>query len=101
MTEREPDLEIAAAVRADEVRFQCKPKVRVGVYSNVPATAERVSERDNLPDTLEPGVTYREFAVRWRVAVYLEDASSPWWEREHAEGKQCGVPAAGGEADLR
>ena len=62
MTHREPDVEIAAAIRADEVRFECKP--------------ESVTERENLPDELEPGVTYRNFAVRWRAAARLEDPDS-------------------------
>lgn len=70
---REPDLEIKAAVRADEVRFESKPRVQVRVYADVPVSAEFVSERENLPDTIEPGVTYRDFAVRWRAAAYLED----------------------------
>lgn len=65
MTEREPHLKIAAAVRADELRYLCKPEARVVVYSNVPASAGR----DNLPDTLEPGVAYWDFAVRRRVAA--------------------------------
>jgi hypothetical protein len=69
--EREPDLEIAAAVRADEVRFECKPEVRVAAYADVPATAALISERDNLPDELEPGVAYRNFAVRWRLSARL------------------------------
>ena len=72
--EREPDVEIAAAVRADELCFECKPEVRVVAYADSPATAESVSERQNLPDELEPGVTYRNFAVRWRVAARLNDA---------------------------
>ena len=71
--EREPDLEIAASVRADEVRFECKPEVRVSAYSNTPATAESVSERDNLPDEVQPGVTYRDISVRWRASVRLDD----------------------------
>jgi hypothetical protein len=71
--EREPDVEIAAAVRADELRFECKPEVRVAAYSNFPASARSVSERENLPDELEAGVTYRNFAVRWELAVRLED----------------------------
>ena len=71
--EREPDVEIAAAVRADEVRFECKPEVRVGAYANAPATAESVSERENLPDEVEPGVTYRNVSVRWRLAARLND----------------------------
>jgi hypothetical protein len=73
VTEREPDVEIAATLRADEVRFECKPDVDVRIYSDSPAAAELVSERDNLPDELEPGVTYRDFAVRWRAAVRLRD----------------------------
>jgi hypothetical protein len=71
--EREPDVEMAATVRAEELRFECKPEVRVVAYSNSPAAAESISERENLPDELEPGVTYRNVAVRWRMAVRLED----------------------------
>ena len=73
MRDREPDVEIKAAVRADEVRFECKPEVDVVAYADSPASAESVSERENLPDELEPGVTYRDFAVRWRVAARLKD----------------------------
>ena len=71
--DREPDVEIAASVRADEVRFECKPEVRVGAYANAPATAELVSERENLPDEVEPGVTYRDVSVCWRLAARLDD----------------------------
>ena len=71
--DKEPDIEIAAAVRADEVRFESKPEVDVVAYSDSPASAESVSERENLPDELEPGVTYRDFVVRWRVAARLSD----------------------------
>ncbi len=85
--DREPDLEIAAAVRADEVRLQCKPQIQVDVHANVPTSAEIVSNREHLPDTLEPGVTYRNFGVQWRVAAYLEDPASPYWEAEHTEGE--------------
>ena len=74
--EREPDVEIAAAVRADEVRFECKPEVQVVAYADSPASAESVSERENLPDELEAGVTYRNFAVRWRAAARLHDPDS-------------------------
>jgi hypothetical protein len=70
---REPDVEIAAAVRADEVRFECKPEVDVAAHADSPASAESVSERENLPGELEPGVTYRDLAVRWRVAARLND----------------------------
>jgi hypothetical protein len=71
--DREPDLEIAGSVRADEVRFQCTPEVSVRAYANAPATAESVSERENLPDAIEPGVTYRDISVRWRASLRLDD----------------------------
>jgi hypothetical protein len=77
VTEREPDVEIAAAVRAKEVRFECKPEVDVGAWADSPASAESVSERENLPNELEPGVTYRDIAVRWRLAARLEDPPPP------------------------
>jgi hypothetical protein len=70
---REPDVEIAAAVRARELRFECKPDVEVGAYANAPASAESVTERENLPEELQEGVTYHDVAVRWRLAARLED----------------------------
>ena len=73
MTDREPDVEISAAVRAKELRFECKPEVEVRAYADSPASAESVSERENLPEELETGVAYRDFAVRWRLAARLED----------------------------
>lgn len=75
--DREPDLEIAASVRADELRFECQPRVRVVVYADSPTFARSGSERENLPDQLEPGVTYRNAAVRWWVSARLDDSDFP------------------------
>ena len=71
MTEREPDVEIAAAARVGELRLECRPEVRVDVYADTAASAESVSERENLPDRLEPEVTYRDGAVRRRIAAWI------------------------------
>jgi hypothetical protein len=71
--DREPDVEIRAAATVKEVRFERKPEVRVGAYANAPASAESVSERENLPDEVEPGITYTDVAVRWRLAARLDD----------------------------
>jgi hypothetical protein len=71
--DEEPDIEITAAVRAAEVRFECKPQVDVVAYADSPAIVESVSERENLPDEVAPGGEYREVAVRWRVAARLHD----------------------------
>lgn len=77
MSQREPDVEVSAAVRAAELRFECKPRVEVRAYADSPASAESVSERENLPDEVAPGVSYRNFAVRWRLAARLEDPGTP------------------------
>jgi hypothetical protein len=74
MTDREPDVEISAVVRAKELRFECQPEVEVGASGDSPRFAESITERENLPDELEPGTTYRDFLVRWRLAARLEDA---------------------------
>ena len=70
---REPDVEIAARVRARELRFESKPNVRVVVYSDAPAEGGTEGERDGLPDELQPGVTYHDIDVRWRVGARLID----------------------------
>jgi hypothetical protein len=77
MSEREPDVEMAARVRAKELRFECKPDVRIGAHADSPASVEHVSERENLPDEVEPGVTYRDIEIRWRLAARLKDPPPP------------------------
>jgi hypothetical protein len=73
MKDREADVEISAAVRAKELRFECKPDVDVHAYADSAASAESVSERENLPDEIEPGVRYRDLEIRWRLAARLDD----------------------------
>ena len=77
MSRRGPDVEIAAAARAKELRFAEKPRVRIGAYSDQRATAVSSSQRENLPDEIEPGVTYRNIAVRWSLAARFEDDDDP------------------------
>jgi hypothetical protein len=31
------------------------------------------SERENLPEEVEPGVTYRDVRIRWRAAARMKD----------------------------
>ena len=75
--EREPDVEMKFSVRAKELRFECKPDVDIVGFADSPAIVESESERENLPSNLEAGVTYRDFAVRWRAAAYLGE---PDWD---------------------
>jgi len=64
----EPDIEIGAVVKAKRLRFHKKPEAEVHVEGD----GGSGSERENLPDTVEPGVTYRDVEVRWRAAARLE-----------------------------
>jgi hypothetical protein len=75
--EREPEVEMSFSVRAEELRFECKPEVDVVAFTDSPATVELQSARENLPDEVEPGVTYRDIAVRWRAAARINE---PDWD---------------------
>jgi hypothetical protein len=77
----DPDVEIGAAVRAKKLRFKRKPKVEVTTHARReidPALEEELgieeeagsqTERENLPDEVEPGVTYRDVRVRWKAGA--------------------------------
>jgi hypothetical protein len=73
MTKRPPDVEIAARVRAKELRFECKPQVELDAHADPSGEVEHESERTNLPAEVEPGTTYKDVEVRWRFAARLDD----------------------------
>jgi hypothetical protein len=78
----EPDVEIGAVVKAKRLRFNKTPKTEVQFEKEKKADA-RIEEalpeietasgsrRENLPDKVEPGVTYRDVHVRWGAAAKL------------------------------
>ena len=77
----DPDVEIGAVARAKSLRFRKKPRVDVKTRSSVevhPDLADEVriegeggsrAERENLPEEVEPGVTYRDVRVGWRAGT--------------------------------
>lgn len=76
----DPDIEIGAAVKADRLRFKSKPKTKVEFHGELNEREHRAeletssgSERENLPDEVEPGVTYRDVRVQWHAAARLPD----------------------------
>jgi hypothetical protein len=72
--ERPPDLEIGATVRADQLRFSEQPEAEVKFTGRSIAKSESGSERENLPDEVEAGVTYENVRVGWRAAAWVENA---------------------------
>jgi hypothetical protein len=76
----EPDVEIGARVKARKMRFLSKPKTKVEFegktrarsddrIEDVEIESDSHSERRNLPDEVEPGVTYRNVEVGWAAGA--------------------------------
>jgi len=85
------DVEIGASVKAKRLRFRQKPETQVELHGEVhepegqgDVETASGSERRNLPDEVEPGVTYRDVRVRWRAAARLKESASS----EDAEGRR-------------
>lgn len=68
----QPDIEIGAAVRAKRLRFHENPETEVRFEGQPHIDSVSGSERENLPQKVEPGVTYRDIRVRWRAAAKLD-----------------------------
>lgn len=77
------DVEIGASVKAKRLRFREKPKTQVELHGELhepeghrALETASGSERQNLPEDVEPGVTYRDVRVRWRAAARLGEPGS-------------------------
>ena len=92
--ERPPDIEIGAAARAKRLRFRSKPKTRTELEAETRVRSDRAveaiegethshSERRNLPEEVEPGVTYRNVEVGW-----VAEARAKMPDREEDEGAE-------------
>ena len=66
-----PDLDIVTSVKAKEVRFGRVPETRLWFDGEPGQQSESKIERDNLPEEVEPDVTYRDVTVNWTVASRL------------------------------
>jgi hypothetical protein len=75
-TDRPPDLEIGARVKAKKLRFRRKPETKVEFeggtrvrsddrIEEVELESDSRTERRNLPEEVEAGVTYRNVEVGW------------------------------------
>jgi hypothetical protein len=66
-----PDVEIHTGVRARELRFGKVPETRVWFEGQPAERHSEESERENLPDEVEPDVTYRDARVRWTARARI------------------------------
>ena len=77
----EPDIEIGAVVKAKKLRFKKVPKTDVEFTKESHVELEGASpeietasgsKRENLPDEVEPGKTYRDVHIRWGAAAKIK-----------------------------
>ena len=70
----QPDIAIIATVRAKALRFSDTPSVSVTVQGNVNGQAAAIvskTDRTNLPDRVQPHVTYRDIGIRLTITSTL------------------------------
>jgi hypothetical protein len=95
----EPDIEIGAAVRARKLRFRSKPKTKVEFEGHthvrsderieaVEIESESGSERHNLPEEVEPGVTYRNVEVGWAARARARIPEGELEQEEEDQGRE-------------
>jgi hypothetical protein len=73
---RAADIELVASVEADELRFDEPPKTEVRFFGEPGHESASGSDRTNLPEKVEPGVTYRNVRIEYRLATRLAEPTS-------------------------
>jgi hypothetical protein len=69
----EPDIEIVARVRADELRFDAEPEVEIRFPGSGKRDSRQVTTRKNIDKPIRPGKTYRRVFVATRLSTRLLD----------------------------
>jgi hypothetical protein len=72
-----PDVDIHTTVRAKKLRFETVPKGRVWFEGEPGEESISEVERENLPDEVVPGATYRDVVVRWSARSRIVHPTDP------------------------
>lgn len=82
-----PDIDVSTSVKAKELRFERVPETGLRFESDPSHDHDSRSkvERENLPDEVEPGVTYRDVKVDWSVASRIVHPTDPEVEADRDE----------------
>jgi hypothetical protein len=68
---KDSDIELTAGAEVRELHFKKVPETEVRFHGSPDHVSASGSERENLPDTVERGVTYRNAGIRWRATSKL------------------------------
>jgi hypothetical protein len=72
-----PDVDVSTWVRAKELRFGIVPEVKIWFAGEPGFRASSRTEKENLPDDVEPGVTYRDAEARWEARAKIVHPTDP------------------------
>lgn len=75
------DIELTAKVRMRTLRFREQPDTSVGFTGDPGHEAASGSDRTNLPERVEAGVTYRDVSVDYRLAARIAGLDASLSER--------------------
>ena len=77
MSGKRPDIDVFTSLKAKELKFGKVPKARVWFEGNPGEESSSHVERENLPEEVEPDVTYRNVKVDWTVLSRLVHPTDP------------------------
>jgi hypothetical protein len=69
----QPDISITARVTADSLRFEKVPDPKVEFTGRPSRDTVWKSDRENLPQRVQPGVTYRDIGITLRITSVFAD----------------------------
>ena len=88
-----PDIELTADVKTRELRFDAVPDTEVHPASE--------TERENLPEKVQAGITYRNASVRLRIANEISTEGSALGKAERRSNNpkvgEAGAPRTSGQ----
>jgi hypothetical protein len=87
----EPDIAIFATVRAERLTFELVPEVTVTFPGDPRNQNVWTSDRQNLPDAVQPHVTYRNIGIHLTITSTLPDIEQIL---DEALGKSIAAPPA-------
>jgi hypothetical protein len=65
--EENADIDVSTSVRMRSLRFKTVPSTRVWFEGFPDEVHSLRTDRKNLPDEVQPGITYENVTVRWRA----------------------------------